>query len=753
MKHPILTRVRPHAPAIAVLVACIFLTLMAFLVEQRHAHERASLHASADAAQFQRALTQGIDSYVALNRNVAAYFTASSAAPDAGASGTFDIYMRSAGGLRHNPGMSYIGYIRPVRRAAPGPGPDPDFTYPFLFVYPIDARARRVEGLDHATIPERWAAIEQARDSGKTVATAKHLPPVGLSGMPVIVVFTPIYDRALPASTPAERRLAIKGYVFSIFYIGEMVDRVMGSDFQALFDLEIYDGAVRAENILYDGDNRPHVLMGDADMPVARQGQVQVGSRAWQLYFYPKPIYFSRYQGWNGVAILIFGFAVSAALALMMWNWTRRVQARWQQQSDGLQFDSVFETYPAAVYAMDRNRRIVNANAHALSEFKVSKAALIGRSAEQFIVPEKRSMAQERFNETLRGNAVSYHSAIIDGEGVRSEMSVIMIPVKNGNEVVSVLGIAQNITAQKQSEWRLKESRKMLQLVIDNIPQRVFWKDTNFAYLGANKAAAGDAGVEATADIIGRTDFELAWRASASDYRRDDVATLHTGIARINYEERQERSDGSTSWLRTSKIPLTDMDGNTVGLLGMYEDITERKNMENQLRELAHYDVLTGLANRGFFLNHLNRAIAKRQRRNSPLALMYFDVDHFKAINDTHGHDVGDALLSAFSRRISDTVREMDVFARLGGDEFALMLEDVPNRSAAEQVAAKLVRRVQAPFELGAHTISVSTSIGVAFFEQGMLAEDLIRSADQAMYAAKREGRNRFKVALAPGQA
>lgn len=756
MNNSILAKVRPHAPAVAVLLACMLVTIMASLVEQRHANDRAALHASADATQFQRTLQQGIDSYMALNRSLAAHFSSLDAAPGDGDVKAFEAYMRSADGLRQNPGMSYIGYIRPNKRPPPtnavpdaqaSRGPDPEFAYPYLFVFPDNARARSVAGLDYATLPERWSAIQQARDSGRSVATARHLPIAGISSVPVIVLFTPIYDHQLPSSTVAERRIAVRGYVYSIYYIGEMIEQVMGKDFQALFDLEIYDGEVRAENILYDGDQRAHALLQVTGMPLAHRAGVDVAGRTWQLLFYSKPIYVERDESWNGATILVFGFALSAALGATMLNWTRRAHTRGNQRTAQLEFDTVFEAHPAAVYLLDLAGRILNTNVQALSEFKTNKADLIGSPLERFVVRDKQEAARARFEETTRGNAVSFNSAVTDGAGVQVEIGVIMIPVKAGSEVVSVLVIVQNITAQKQREWRVQESRKMLQLVIDNIPQRVFWKDTNFAFLGCNKAAAADAGVAHPDDIIGRTDFELAWSESASLYRQDDIETLRSGIAKINYEEPQDREDGSSSWLRTSKIPLTDMDGNTIALLGLYEDISERKTMENKLRELAHYDTLTGLANRAFFLNHLERAVSNRRRRHAPLALMYFDIDHFKAINDSYGHDAGDALLRAFAKRVTDTVREPDIFARLGGDEFALILEDLPDLAAAELIGSKLVDAVRRPFRIGERSVIVSTSIGIAFYEPGMGPDELIRRADQAMYSAKRAGRDRFKIA------
>ena len=755
MKFPKFDSVRHHAPALAVLIACCFLTYLAYLSEQGHNRERVALHASADATEFQRTLQQGIDSYHHLNRDLAAYFTATAALTGQQRDAAFDVYMRTADVLREHPGLGYIGYIERIRRAEPalpdGPanGADPAYRYPYRYAYPLDARSRHADGLDFSIIPERWSAMQQARDSGQSTSTARHTYRTGTTVVPVLLVFTPIYDPALPSTSVAERRIALRGFVFSIYKIEEMIERVMGSDFHALFDLEIYDGAVRAENILYDGDKRPHMLLQDADMPIARSANVTMSGRDWHLYFFPKPGYVERYHSWNGLLMLAFGFAITVALSGTVWRWTLRQRYRARQHADaGLRFDAVFENHPSAMYSLDLKRRFLNANAQALKEFKVSKAELIGRSVEEFVAPDMLALAKARFDETLRGNSVSYDSAIILGDGARIDINVIMIPVKSGSRVTSVLGIGQNITEQKLSEWRLLESRKMLQLVIDHIPQRVFWKDTQFAFLGCNQAFARDAGLAGPEEIVGRTDFELAWRANAELYRKDDIDTIASGQAKINYEEPQQREDGSESWLRTSKVPLSDMDGNTVALLGLYEDITDRKAMEHQLRELAHHDTLTGLANRAFFHHHLELAVSKSRRDGSLLALMYFDIDHFKDINDSFGHDTGDALLKAFATRVGETVREADVFARLGGDEFALLLENLPNPAAAERVGNKLVAAMQAPYQLGERAVTVGSSIGVAFFQRGMRADELIRRADQAMYAAKRGGRNRFEIAV-----
>jgi diguanylate cyclase (GGDEF)-like protein/PAS domain S-box-containing protein len=736
---PDTNRIRANLPALLVLLLGCLASVAVFQLEQRLAAERIALHAATDAAQYQHTLEQGIGAYVHLSRDLAGYIAAVGAPSERG----FAIYARTADVLAQHPGLGYVGYVERVASAAGSGKAD---RFPYRYAYPLDASALRARGLDFSAVPERWSAMQQARDTGRPTGTAKHFYLTDARRTPIVAIFSPIYGTAEAPATVPERRVALSGFVFSIFEIERTVECVMGPGFRQLFDLEIYDGPVRPENMLYDGDKRPHRQLSDRDFPVARRADITFANRTWTLFFFAKPVYAERYRNPYGVEILLAGFAASGGLFFLTAAWMRRVRLRSRQRAEVLRFDTVFEKHPFAVYSLDRQRRFVSANPKALSDFKYDKEKLIGKRVEELIVPENRARSLALLEQVLNGDSVSYESALIDGNGARVEVSVILLPIMANDDVVSVLGVAENITERKLSEWRLADSQRMLKLVIDHIPQRVFWKDTELNYLGCNQAFCRDAGLEQPEEIIGKNDFELAWRANAEAYRRDDLETMRLSQARINYEEVQQRDDGSESWLRTSKIPLSDMDGRTVGLLGLYEDITERKLLERQLRELAHYDSLTGLANRTFFYHHLERVTSRIQRRRMLAALLYLDLDKFKSINDTHGHDMGDAVLKAFAQRLKSHLRDSDLAVRLGGDEFAVLLEDLPDRAAAECVARKLVASMQAPLLAGKTEILSGTSIGIAFLGTGMAGDEVVRRADQAMYRAKREGRNRYAV-------
>jgi PAS domain S-box-containing protein len=150
---------------------------------------------------------------------------------------------------------------------------------------------------------------------------------------------------------------------------------------------------------------------------------------------------------------------------------------------------------------------------------------------------------------------------------------------------VRMIGTTLDISERKRAEDELDQSRRMVQFILDNIPQRVFWKDRNLQYLGCNRAFAIDAGFQDPAAVIGKTDFELAWRGSAELFRADDKLVIEQESPKLNFEEQMSRPDGNLLWLRTNKLPLRGLDGRVIGMLGTYEDITERKRAKEALRE------------------------------------------------------------------------------------------------------------------------------------------------------------------------
>jgi len=237
----------------------------------------------------------------------------------------------------------------------------------------------------------------------------------------------------------------------------------------------------------------------------------------------------------------------------------------------------------------------------------------------------------------------------------------------------------------------------------------------------------------------------------------DDVAPLTQHLAEVlqghathyDIEHRVKKSSGEWLWIQSrGKVVERDAKGRAVRLAGSNADIDLRKQLELRLAHQAGHDPLTSLPNRNLFQDRMTRAIARSRRHRALMAVMYLDIDKFKGINDTHGHDAGDALIRGFARRLVECIRNTDTAARLGGDEFAVILEELEDAEAGCRVAEKIVAAMSEAFVLGERTLSVSTSVGMSFYrgKSEIASEAIVKQADRALYEAKAAGRNTYRV-------
>jgi diguanylate cyclase (GGDEF)-like protein/PAS domain S-box-containing protein len=223
----------------------------------------------------------------------------------------------------------------------------------------------------------------------------------------------------------------------------------------------------------------------------------------------------------------------------------------------------------------------------------------------------------------------------------------------------------------------------------------------------------------------------------------------HNGSQRNEFRVRHR--DGN--WRQFETIASNHIDDPTVGgIVINLRDITQRKELEDQLAHQALHDPLTGLPNRALFLDRLEQALAARPRRGGLVAVVYIDLDNFKLINDSLGHAAGDNLLKTVATRLRASVRAEDTAARLGGDEFTILLANLGDKHAALSVVEDVQRQLVDPIDLGGRSVVITGSCGIAFAEPDDLAGDVLREADLAMYAAKARGRSRFSV-FDPGMA
>lgn len=310
-----------------------------------------------------------------------------------------------------------------------------------------------------------------------------------------------------------------------------------------------------------------------------------------------------------------------------------------------------------------------------------------------------------------------------------------------------LLGVGVDIGKQRKAQEVLETERAHLRTLVNAIPDLVWLKDMQGVYLSCNPEFERFFGAP-EAEIVGKTDDDFVPPEVARAFREQDrrVATSKEP-AKIE-EWISYASDGRTVLLETTKVPILTTDRKVVGVLGIGHDISERQAHQKQLERIAHYDMLTGLPNRILLADRLKQAVAHAQRTSRKMAVVYIDLDGFKAINDRHGHEAGDELLKALSDHMRGALRETDTLARLGGDEFVAILQDLADAEAAAPLLERLLGAAREVFEDQGRAMQVTASMGVALYPQAdaVDADQLLRQADQAMYQAKLAGKNRYTV-------
>ena len=306
-------------------------------------------------------------------------------------------------------------------------------------------------------------------------------------------------------------------------------------------------------------------------------------------------------------------------------------------------------------------------------------------------------------------------------------------------------GACVDITDSKLVKQDLEKEHNLLRTLLDNIPDSVYVKDREGRKILTNRSDLDFIGMDNEADVLGKTDAEVFPGHLANEYVKDDESVLRNARPVINREEIVENAAGIKRWLLTSKIPLKEAGGAVIGLVGIGRDITERKLLESKLLTMAHYDSLTTLPNRTLFLEKANMGLAHAKRAGLQCAILFVDLDHFKSVNDTLGHSIGDALLKDTAVKLAECVRETDVMARLGGDEFIIMLNDLDNAEGAQHIAERIREKLNVPRVVAGNDLFITASVGIVTYpHDGETLEDLLKNADTAMYAAKEGGRNAY---------
>lgn len=401
---------------------------------------------------------------------------------------------------------------------------------------------------------------------------------------------------------------------------------------------------------------------------------------------------------------------------------------------------------PDAVFITEKNGRISYVNDNVVALLGYERSELYGMTVFDLVPPEWRDTYRAVGKQIVHGPRQVMDIRLVDktGQKIPMELNAVLLP--NGR----VYGACRDIRERKKIEASLKASLAFTETLLQALPLPVFHKNAEGRYTGCNKQFSDFLGKEKS-DIVGKTVFEISPQKLAADYRDKDLDLLQDGVNEQVYESNVRRGDGELRDVIFHKAKLTDGSGKAVGIIGAIWDITERKAMENKMHDLAFYDPLTRLPNRRLLLERTQQALTVSARNGRYGALMLLDLDDFKKLNDSQGHDVGDLLLCEVAKRLQGVIREGDTVARLGGDEFVVVLEslstvDEDAAKQAEIVAEKIRIGLSRPYALGVVPHQTSSSIGVALFRGHLESKDaLLKHADIAMYQAKHAGRNAIR--------
>ncbi len=308
-------------------------------------------------------------------------------------------------------------------------------------------------------------------------------------------------------------------------------------------------------------------------------------------------------------------------------------------------------------------------------------------------------------------------------------------------QAVRMTGVVMDITESMQTLHDLSEKQTRLSAIFDSGPQCIKLVDGQGIIREINRAGAALLAVESPEALIGKSILDF----TAPEHRQTVRAYMES-VSRGNRGDLRfeiVRADGERRWVESHAVPLASVANGETLMLGVTLDITERKRAEERLSFLSNHDALTGLPNRLLFADRLQQAIIEARRYDRLVGVAFLDLDRFKNINDTLGHEVGDAALVVAAKRLREAVRPSDTVARLDGDEFAFLLTDMAKAEDAPIVVQRILDTFKKPIQVDGHELFMSASLGITLFPiDETNAEVLLSNADTAMYRAKEAGRS-----------
>lgn len=411
-------------------------------------------------------------------------------------------------------------------------------------------------------------------------------------------------------------------------------------------------------------------------------------------------------------------------------------------------YNSLFELNPDPCYALDRSGRFILINKTASDKTGYTNEELSELSYLDIIKEEFKESMKELFIDVLTNKKRrSYEVSIKHKKGFTVELYGTSVPIMIGEQVIGVVGIVKDITGSNHIQRELEHTKQELESVFNNIDVCVW--STDFQHEEVFQISS------ACKKIYGYSQEEFKRNPNLwiEVIHPDDIAKVEKmqhKLAKgqpLELEYRIIDANQNIKWVSNFTTPIFNETGDLIRLNGVVADIHQRRIAEEKLEFMAFHDELTQLPNRRRFEKLLNKSILKAKKANTKLAILFYDLDQFKWINDTLGHTIGDKVLKVIAKRLKDTLGKEDIVSRMGGDEFIILLNDIKDIKQAEIMAQKVIDTTLKPIYLGKRKYVFTASMGISIFpDQANRAEKLITYADQALNSAKMDGKNTYKL-------
>ena len=460
---------------------------------------------------------------------------------------------------------------------------------------------------------------------------------------------------------------------------------------------------------------------------------------------------YRRYQRLYLTILIAFTIVLLGAAYLDIRRRLKLAQTQRELEDVATRFKSAIENISQGVSMFDANNRLVAYNAKYLQLCNLSPEQVrLGCTVRELLELRRTSGSlhdnidsyiEKITNSVAKGEQIEITANLPDGRVLR----IVNCPRDDGGWVAT----HEDITDHRRAEAELASVRNFLDTIIQNMPMPVSIRDaTTKRFLLVNRAYEALLGIPRDR-LVGATVFEHFPEDVATRLTSYDEEAIEARDRIVSGEFPMETRANGRRVVTTTRFVVRDRNQQPQYVISMIDDVTERKRSEAKIERLAHYDGLTNLANRNLFREQIEECLARQRRMRTAFAVFLLDLDKFKAVNDTFGHQAGDALLCEVASRLKTSIREVDIAARIGGDEFALIV--MPGQGDLKdgmvKLAARLVEAISEPYDVEGQKIVVGCSIGVALApDHGERSDELLRNADLALYKSKNSGRNCFHV-------